>query len=429
MSQFGIPANLLDLKVSETAETLIGSEIIKLAGEIREKIQAGHKIYNLTIGDFNPEIFPIPDSLLEGIIEAYKHKETNYPPSEGILELRKAISRFIHTRLGLEYNIDQILVAGGARPLIYAIYKTILDPGDIVLYHTPSWNNNHYTHLMQAKGVAFETLPVNYFMPVAEDIRPYIQDATLLALCSPLNPTGTVFSRQQLEKICELVLEENIARAGKKKPLYVMYDQVYWTLTHKDNFHHDPVTLYPEMKNFTIYVDGISKAFAATGVRVGWSFGPQKIIEKMKSVLGHMGAWAPKPEQVATAKFLMDDQKVDDYLEVFKNELCQRLDALYHGFVSLREEGFKVDAIPPQAAIYLSVQFDITGRQYNGKVLQNAEDIAGFLLKEANLAIVPFYAFGTSKNFNWFRISVGTLRKEDIPEIIKKLKDALLKLS
>lgn len=115
MSQFGIPANLLDLKVSETAETLIGSEIIKLAGEIREKIQSGHKIYNLTIGDFNPEIFPIPDSLLEGIIEAYKHKETNYPPSEGILELRKAISRFIHTRLGLEYNIDQILVAGGGK--------------------------------------------------------------------------------------------------------------------------------------------------------------------------------------------------------------------------------------------------------------------------------------------------------------------------
>ena len=281
---------IINLQVSEMAENLVGSEIIKLAGEVKKKIKNGEKIYNLTIGDFNPSIFPIPAELKQAIIEAYQNDETNYPAANGIEELRESVSRFLHTREGLEYGAEQILISGGARPLIYAVYQTIVDPGDTILFPVPSWNNNHYSHLTRAKQIFIETTAENNFMPKAEELKPHIGEANLVAVCSPLNPTGTTFSQQGLEEICDLVLEENKRRGQNKKPVYLLFDQIYWTLTHGETRHFDPVSLRPGMKNYTIYIDGLSKAFAATGVRVGWAFGPEKIINKMRSILSHIGA-------------------------------------------------------------------------------------------------------------------------------------------
>ena len=293
---------IVNQKVSEMAENLVGSEIIKLAGEVKEKIKQGEKIYNLTIGDFNPKLFPIPAELKQEIITAYQNDETNYPPANGVLELRESVSTYLHTRAGLEYDADQILISGGARPLIYATYQTILDPEDTVLFPVPSWNNNHYSHLTRAKQILIEATAENNFMPTAADLRPYISEANLIALCSPLNPTGTVFTESGLAEICDLILDENKKRGDSKKPVYLMFDQIYWQLTHGETRHFDPVSINADMKNYTIYIDGISKAFAATGVRVGWAFGPQKLINKMKAILSHIGAWSPKAEQVATAK-------------------------------------------------------------------------------------------------------------------------------
>lgn len=121
---------------SHMAETLIPSEIIKLASEVNHKIQLGEEIFNLTIGDFNPAIFPIPKELEEAIIKAYQSGHTNYPAANGMAELRKILSTVIHNKLGLDYSPDEILVSGGARPLIYAIYKTLLDKGDLVLFRS-----------------------------------------------------------------------------------------------------------------------------------------------------------------------------------------------------------------------------------------------------------------------------------------------------
>ena len=276
---------IINQRVSEMAENLVGSEIIKLAGEVKEKIKQGEKIYNLTIGDFNPDLFPIPNELKNEIISAYQNNETNYPAANGIQELRESVSRYLHTREGLEYDADQILISGGARPLIYATYQTILDPEDTVLFPVPSWNNNHYCHLTGAKQIMIEATAENNFMPTAADLKPYISQANLIALCSPLNPTGTVFTETGLAEICDLVLEENKKRGDTKKPVYLMFDQIYWSLTHGETRHYDPVSINPDMKNYTIYIDGISKSFAATGVRVGWAFGPEKLIMKMKSIL------------------------------------------------------------------------------------------------------------------------------------------------
>lgn len=419
-----------DLKVSKMAENLIGSEIIKLAGEIRELIAKGERIYNFTIGDFDPKIFPIPAELKAEIIKAYQDDETNYPAADGMAELRKAVAKQIREWQGLEYAENEILVAGGARPVIYAIYQALVDPGETVLFPVPSWNNNHYTHLSHAVQSFVETKPENNFMPTVEELRPLIGNATLLALCSPLNPTGTVFSKAQLEAICDMVIEENARRSPDQKPLYVMYDQIYWTLTYGDTVHFDPVNLRPELRDYTIFVDGISKSMAATGVRVGWAFGPKKIIDKMKSILGHVGAWSPKAEQMATARFMANDDAVQAYLSQFKQQIEQRLRGFYNGIQTLKSEGFHVDAIAPMAAIYLTVQFDLKGlKTVDGKELSTTEEVTSYLLSEAGLAVVPFYAFGTARTSSWYRLSVGTASVADVNEAIESLRKALSKLS
>ncbi|MFT5024328.1 MAG: aspartate aminotransferase, partial [Candidatus Azotimanducaceae bacterium] len=180
--------------VSDMADGLVGSEIIKLAGEVKAKIAAGEKIFNLTIGDFDPEVFPIPEALEEEIISAYKNKLTSYPMANGMLELRQAISGFIKEKGGLDYSADEILVSGGARPLIYATYQAILNEGEKALFPIPSWNNNHYSHLTGVNAQIIETLPENNFMPTVDQLKPHISDASMVAVCSPLNPTGTTFS-------------------------------------------------------------------------------------------------------------------------------------------------------------------------------------------------------------------------------------------
>lgn len=423
-------ATKLHLPVSHMAENLIGSEIIKLAGEVNAKIKAGEKIYNFTIGDFNPKIFPIPAELKQAIIDAYLNDETNYPAADGMQDLRDAVAAFIKRIQHLDYKSNEILIAGGARPVIYAIYKAIIDPGDGVLFPVPSWNNNHYCHLSGANPICVETKPENNFMPTADEIKPHISNTVLLALCSPLNPTGTTFTEKALREICELVIAENKRRGEKQKPVYILYDQIYSALTYGNIKHLDPVSLYPELKNYTIFVDGISKSFAATGVRVGWTFGPQRIIDKMKAILSHVGAWAPKAEQMATAKFLNQEEVSNNCLVEFKKQISMRLDGFYKGFQTLKNEGFKVDAIAPQAAIYLTIQFDLKGKKTTeGKVLETTADVTKYILDEAKMAVVPFYAFGASHDSTWFRLSVGTAKIEDIEGSINNLRYALQKLN
>ncbi len=419
-----------DLRVSEMAENLVGSEIIKLAGEIKAKIAQGEHIYNFTIGDFNPDIFPIPETLKFEIISAYQNNITNYPAANGMPELRTSISSYLTSNLKLTYAPDDILIAGGARPLIYAVYQALIDPQDTVVFPVPSWNNNHYTHLSRGKQVFVETTAENNFMPTADDFKETIKDATLIALCSPLNPTGTVFSKDQLSSICEMVLAENERRSENEKPLYIIYDQIYWQLTYGETEHLNPVTLFPEMRDYTIFIDGISKAYAATGVRVGWAFGPIKLIAKMKSILGHVGAWAPKAEQIATGKFLDHSSASDDYLKWIRTEAFDRLNGFYKGFQDLKEEGHPIDAIAPQAAIYLTVKFDLKGKKtQDGTVLENTKAVTAYLLNEAKLAVVPFYAFGANSESPWYRLSVGTAAKTDVEGAISKLRSALLKLT
>lgn len=419
------------LMVSKMATELKGSEIIKLAGEINELLNKGEKIFNFTIGDFDPNLFPIPEGLKNEIIKAYQDNQTNYPAANGIVSLRNVLAEFTANDMNLHYKANEFLVAGGARPLIYALFQTVIDPGDKIIYPVPSWNNNHYTHLSAGVGIEVETSVENNFMPTVEELLPYLSDATLLTLCSPLNPTGTIFSSNQLLKIAEAVLIENKKRQEQnRKPLYLMYDQIYRTLTYGDFKHHNPVSFFSELKPYTIFIDGLSKAFAATGVRVGWAFGPEKIIAKMSNILGHVGAWAPKPEQVATAHYLTNEQQVKSDLNDLKSQLSVRLNHFYKGVQKLKSEGFPVDAIEPQAALYLTIKIDIIGKKKkDGQTIRSVADTTSYLLSEAKLAIVSFTAFGSNNDSVWYRLSIGTSKIKEIDQVFINLKHALVQLN
>lgn len=326
----------------------------------------------------------------------------------------------------MSYNTKEILVASGGRPLIYSLFRTLIDKGDKVIYAVPSWNNNHYTHLNQGEHVVIEATAENNFMPTAAALQPYIREATLICLCSPQNPTGTTISQKDLSAICELVLEENKRRTVGEKKLFVLYDQMYWQLTYGSIEHYNPVSLYPAMREFTVFIDAISKAFAATGVRVGWAFGPAEIISKMNAIMSHIGSWAPMAEQKATAVFLTKKEAIDGYLKTFRAAVSDRLRQIHDGFVALKKEGYNVDVLAPEAAIYLTIKIDLTGkRTKEGKVLGDQAAVTSYLLDEAGLAVVPFSAFGATKNSPWYRLSVGTCKLEDIPEMIGKLRSAM----
>ncbi|HEV7781566.1 MAG TPA: aminotransferase class I/II-fold pyridoxal phosphate-dependent enzyme [Chitinophagaceae bacterium] len=418
------------MKLSHLSETLIGSEIVKLGGEIKEKIRQGERIYNFTVGDFDPSIFPIPKELEDAIVNAYRKHFTNYPAAEGNLDLREAIHSFIKDEEGLDYGTNEILVASGGRPLIYAVFRAVCDKGDKILYAVPSWNNNHYTHFVGGDHIVIEATAASNFMPTAADILPHIKEATLISLCSPQNPTGTTFKKEELEAICDLVIEENKRRGEGEKKLYVMFDQMYWHLTYGDIRHYNPVSLRPAMREYTIFIDAISKVFAATGVRVGWGMGPATVINKMKAILTHIGAWAPMAEQKAVAQYLGNRESIKRYLTGFKAGIEERLRRIYNGCMQLKREGLSVDAIAPEAAIYLTIKIDLAGKKTaDGKVLADQGAVTAYVLNNAGLAVVPFYAFGAGRSSAWYRLSVGTCKTEEIDEMIGKLRETLKKLS
>jgi aspartate aminotransferase len=404
--------------LSSLARGLIGSEILKIGAEVRALSEKGRDICNLTVGDFSPQEFRIPHKLETLIAEALAAGETNYPPSDGVKELRQAVVRFFQEHLALTCPLESVLIAGGSRPLIFAVYSAIVDAGDKVIYPIPSWNNNHYTYLVRGTPVEIAVGPETNFLPTAEQLRPHVREARLLCINTPANPTGTVMAREEVEAIGRLLVEENARRtAHGERPLYLMWDQVYWMLTFGEKRHYAPPQLVPESARWTIFIDGISKAFAATGLRVGWSVAPAHVTARMRDILGHVGAWAPRAEQVAVSKFLGMRAEIETFHEQMIRELQLRLNLLYDGFETMRREGLPVRAITPQGAIYLSVQFDLVGR--------SNEEIRKLLLDRAGFAVVPFQAFGLKQETGWFRLSAGAVSADEINRGMERVRSVV----
>ena len=419
-------AEVAQRDLSDLARTLTASQILKISAQIRALVAQGREVCNLTIGDFNPTQFPVPSILRDAIVDAMGKNLTNYPPPDGVVALREAVVRLYERELGLRYPIDSVLIASGGRPLIYCTYRTLVNPGDAVIYPVPSWNNDHYCNMLGARKIELVTSREEDFLPSADRIRPHLCDARLLCMNSPLNPAGTMISAEELTRICEMIVEENNHRAREGRPaLYVLYDQIYWMLQFGACKHVTPVEVVPEMAAYTVFVDGISKGMAATGLRVGWAVAPPHVIQPMKDIMGHVGAWATHPVQAATAKVLDNVEGLSQYHATMLQEVEERLQMLYQGFSAMAADGLPVEAVPPQGAIYLSVRFDLCGKTVGNKTFNCNEEIRSYLLEQAGCAVVPFQAFGLQEETGWMRLSVGAVSLAQIEAMLPRVRAAL----
>jgi aspartate aminotransferase len=157
--------------------------------------------------------------------------------------------------------------------------------------------------------------------------------------------------------------------------------------------------------------------------------GPAHIISRMKSILSHVGAWSPMPEQMATSRYLQQKGSVDQFLRQLRKGIHERLDKIHKGFQQLKKDGHPVDSMAPQASIYLTVKVDLKGkRASDGRVLETQADVTRYLLEHAGLALVPFHVFGMDRSTPWYRLSVGTVRVEEVQDMLKGLKQALTTL-
>ena len=398
--------------VTELVDEMSGSRILAIATEVRAMIADGKDVCNLTVGDFKPSEFPVPEKLVNEINAAVARGETNYPPSDGILELRQAIADMYTRDMGLDYGAGGVVVCSGARPVLYGTWRLFTNPGDKTVSFLPAWNVGYYTHLCQTDHHYIRTEPDTNFFPTVEQVKAALPGTRLMVMNSPLNPTGTVIDKDVLRGIAQAIVDENESR-GDAPPCMLMWDAVYWQLTKAEYPFYSPVQLVPEIAPYVIHIDAISKGFAATGLRVGWAVMPDYLQPKMKALIGHMGAWAARPEQIATAALLNDPDAVSNYNSWIKSEVDLRLDALYDGIMAMKANGLPVDAIEPQGAIYLSFRVNIAG--------QTNESIRAMLLNEAGMAVVPFQAFDLMEDSGWFRISVGAIGKGEIPPLLSRL--------
>jgi aspartate aminotransferase len=402
--------------LSFVGNNIVGSEIIKISQQIKE-VSKTRPVQNFSIGDFNPKINPIPEKLKEYIVESYNDGLTNYPMSPGELDLRVSVSNYIKKTKGIEYTEEEILIGCGVRPLIYTIFKTIVDSEDTVMYPVPSWNNNHYSFLHSAIKIPIECNPDNSFFPTFEDVKGKLENTRLLCLCSPQNPTGRVIDKDTLKQICDEIVRIN---KEKTKKTYLFFDQIYSDLVPNGLFTH-PLDVCPEIRDYLICVDGISKSLCATGVRVGWVFGPKNIISKMTEIFSHIGAWSPKPEQTAVAKYLNDYElisefitnKVNQYSEI-SNKICEKLE-------ELKQRKFRIDYQKPEGGIYISIYLG------ESQFFTTVENYVQFLIKNCGVGLVPFEYFGSTDNNGWFRMSIGGVDINNIDEVTKSLETICVK--
>jgi len=416
----------LDASLSVAARGLQESGILKITRQVRAMIARGETVVNLTVGDFDPRYFPIPEKLARGIQDAVARGETNYPTPEGMLVLRQAISDYVARTAGVRYPVEAIVVCSGGRPVLYGAYRAIVNPGDKVLFSVPSWQNEAYSWLTGGESIVIESTRATGFQPTVDEFRPHLSEAAMLCICSPGNPTGTVMSEQQLGDILRAVVAENREREAKgRRPLFVLHDQMYGALVSKGQRHVYPAAVVPEAARYVISADGVSKAYAGTGLRLGWMLVAPAVGARIRDLLSNAGAWAPRPEQSAVAAFLADEAAIAEFRVQMDARLADRLNAMHEGFSALKKEGLPVDSINPQGAIYFSAQFRLHGKNVDGRSIKTDEDIRMLLLERAGVAVVPFQAFGVRGETGWFRLSAGAVSMDEIHEMFPRLRTLL----
>lgn len=394
--------------LSNRLQNLSPSATFAMSQKSSELKAQGIDVINMSVGE--PD-FNTPDHIKEAAKKAVDDNWSRYSPVTGYADLRKAICEKLRKENGMEYAPEQIVVSNGAKQSITNTVLSLVNPGDEVIIPAPYWvSYPQMVKLAEGTPVFIEATIEQDFKITAEQLEKAITPKTkLIILCSPCNPTGSVYSEEDLRQIAQTIL--------KHEGLYVISDEIYEHINYIGK--HTSLASFPGMKERTIVINGVSKAYAMTGWRIGFSAAPAWITKGINMLQGqYTSGPCSLSQKTAQAAWEMDQQCVEDMRVVFQ----RRRDLI----VSLAREIPGLEVNVPQGAFYLFPKCSsFFGKTDGERVINNSTDLAMYLLEVGHVATVGGDAFGSPE---CFRMSYAT-SDENITEALRRIKDALAKLA
>lgn len=391
--------------LSQRVERIKPSPTLAIANHARELKAAGYDIIDLSLGE--PD-FDTPDFIKTAAIAALHAGHTKYTAVEGTLELRQAIVHKFATENQLNYKVDQILVSTGAKQSLTNVFAALLNVGDEVIIPAPYWVS-YPDMVLLADGVPVivPTQVEQRFKITPQQLAAAITARTrLLILNSPSNPTGIAYTRQELQQLAQVLLDH--------PQVIIVSDDIYEHILWSDEPFVNIVNVCPELIDRTVVVNGVSKAYAMTGWRMGYAAGPKWLIDAMKKIQSQATSGPNSIAQDAVQAALMGDQScVVNMTQEFK----QRHDMLVPRINQI--PGLR--CLPADGAFYLFISVE----DLLGPGMKNDNDFASYLLKEAQVAVVPGSGFGTP---GYMRISYAT-SMDLLEEALARINQAVKKLA
>lgn len=352
--------------------------------------------------------FNTPKNIREEGIRAINEGLTRYTPASGIVELKEAICKKLEKDNNLHYKSKNIIISSGAKHSIYNALMAILNPGDEVIFGIPFWvSYPELVRLADGVPVYIETKEENDFKFTVKDLNEVMTEKTkAIILNSPNNPTGSVYSKDELTEIANWAVENNV---------FIISDEIYEKLIYSDTGHVSIATINEDIKKLTIVINGMSKAHAMTGWRIGYAAAHEDIIKVMSNIQAHSTSNPCSISQYASLEGLLGDQSS---VAEMKKHFAQRRDYMAETINSIN--GLKCKK--PEGAFYIMMNFtDYLGKTIEGQRIDSSLDFSNLLLEKAKVAVVPGIAFGDDK---YVRLSYAT-SMENIEKGLQRIKKLL----
>ena len=365
------------LTVSHRCQNIAPSLTLSIDARAKEMKAAGLDVIGFGAGE--PD-FPTPQFICDAAKEALDLGITRYTPAAGTKALRKAICKKLERDNDMTYTYGDIVVSSGAKHSLYNVFQAIIDPGDEVLIPTPCWVS--YPEMVRMAGGIPVYIPADEstnFIPTNRDIASRVTRRTkAIIITSPSNPNGSVWSKEQLQFVADLAVSH---------PFYVVSDEIYEKLIYDGQKHFSIAQLGEEIKAQTFIVNGMSKAYAMTGWRIGYVAGPRQEMKAMANFQSHATSNANAIAQYASLKAL---EAGDECIQPMVAEFEKRRDAMVERINQIPG----LSCLKPQGAFYIMLNIkQLLGRSYNGRMIESSLDFAELLLAEKEVAVVPGVAF------------------------------------
>ena len=394
-------------ELSNRLNRLAPSATLAMSQKSSEMKAQGVDVINLSVGE--PD-FNTPDHIKEAAKKAIEDNFSRYSPVPGYPELRKAIVAKLKNENGLDYSMSEILVSNGAKQSVCNTVMALVNDGEDVIIPAPYWVS--YPQMVKLAGGTPVIVNAGFdqdFKMTPEQLEAAITPKTrMLILCSPSNPTGSVYSKEELEALAEVI--------KRHEGLYVLADEIYEHINYVG--HHESIAQFPGMKERSIIVNGVSKAYAMTGWRIGFIAAPEWIVKGCNKLQGqYTSGPCSVSQKAAEAAYTTSQECVETMRKAFE----RRRDLI----VSLAKEIPGLEVNCPQGAFYLFPKCSsFYGKSYEGRKIETSTDLAMFLLEEGHVATVGGDAFGDPE---CFRMSYAT-SDDNIREAMRRIKETLAKL-